>query len=33
MYFLDHCNQLFFVDNVALLHRLEQALRTRHRRL
>jgi len=33
MYFLDHGNQLFFINDVALLHRLEQALQSRHRRL
>jgi len=33
MYFLDHGNQLFFINDVALLHRLEQALQARHRRL
>lgn len=31
VYFLDHGNQLFFVDDVALLGRLEQALQVRHR--
>jgi hypothetical protein len=33
MYFLDHGNQLFFINDVALLHRLEQAFQARHRRL
>jgi len=33
MYFLDHSNQLFFINDVALLHRLEQALQERHRKL
>jgi hypothetical protein len=33
MYFLDHGNQLFFINDVRLLHRLEQALQARHRRL
>jgi hypothetical protein len=33
MYFLDHGNQLFFINDVALLHRLEQALQARHRKL
>jgi len=33
IYFLDHGNQLFFVGDVALLHRLEQALQVRHRKL
>jgi hypothetical protein len=33
IYFLDHGNQLFFVGNVPLLRRLEQALEVRHRKL
>ena len=33
MYFLDHGNELFFIDDVGLLHRLEEALQARHRRL
>jgi hypothetical protein len=33
IYFLDHANQLFFVGDVALLHRLEKVLNARHRRL
>jgi len=33
IYFLDHANQLFFVGDVALLHRLEKVLNERHRRL
>jgi hypothetical protein len=33
MYFLDHGNQLFFINDVALLHRLEHALQARHRKL
>jgi hypothetical protein len=33
IYFLDHANQLFFVGDVALLHRLEKALNARHRSL
>jgi hypothetical protein len=32
-YFLDHGNQLFFIDDVALLHRLEQVLQAQHRKL
>jgi hypothetical protein len=33
IYFLDHGNHLFFVGNVALLRRLEEALQVRHRKL
>ncbi len=33
IYFLDHGNQLFFVGDIALLHRLEEALQVRHRKL
>ncbi|MGA9528072.1 MAG: hypothetical protein WBS24_08155 [Terriglobales bacterium] len=33
IYFLDHDNQLFFVGDVTLLHRLEKVLNARHRRL
>jgi hypothetical protein len=31
LYFLDHGSQLFFINDVALLHRLERALQVQHR--
>lgn len=33
MYFLDHANELFFINDAELLRRLEEALRARHRAL